>query len=167
MRLPTPPLAAAHKLPRHLFPPQIGAYGAISLKSAHPFALDGTLNMYLHSNNTSGTASLPFNLSSLELQFESSAPSSYTISRSYTLGQLAAQDGTIDGKDPVTRMYNIKKGGWEPFHIQMDGFAPNGTSDAKYDRITVGSCLQKFELCNGVKVPDIYLCLENVSMDTN
>lgn len=143
---------------------QIGAYGAISLKSNSPFSLDGVLSMYMHGNNTAGTASMPFNLSSLELQFESSAPSSYTISRSYTLGQLAAKEGTIDGKGPVSRMVNIKNGGWEPFNIQMASFAPNGTASAQYDRITLGSCLQKFELCTGQKVPDIYLCLENVIM---
>lgn len=84
-------------------------YGALSLRSSVPFPMDGTLGFYLRGANlTAGglglaaasrgalplakegssslNATVPgLQLGDLELQFESSSPSTYTISRSATL----------------------------------------------------------------------------------
>ncbi|RMZ57044.1 hypothetical protein APUTEX25_002276 [Auxenochlorella protothecoides] len=143
----------------------LAPYGAVSLKSNIPFTLDGILGLYIHSTGGATTSSnTSFSLGDLELQFESSAPSSYTISRSYTLSELLNRQGWIDGKSPDTMLHNIESNGWESLKVQMGGFAPSGTDSAKYDRITLGSCLQRFDLCTGKTVPDIYLCLDKLVM---
>jgi hypothetical protein len=78
------------------FTQQVQPYGALSLKSSMPFTLDGTLGLYVRANNLSRIAagsaegskqpgSAGFDLGDLEVQFESSSPALYTITRSYTL----------------------------------------------------------------------------------
>lgn len=147
---------------------QLNAYGAVSLKSNTAFTLQGSMQMFVHSS-TSGSGvnagNNSFSLGDLELQFESSAPSSYTISRSYTLSELVNAQGWTNGKSPDTVLHNIETGGWEQVTIQMPQFAPNGTStSAQYDRITMGSCLQRYQLCSGKTLPEIYVCLDKMSM---
>lgn len=61
---------------------QVQPYGALSLKSSMPFTLDGTLGMFIRGATS---ANLTQQLGDVELQFEASSPSAYTISKSSTL----------------------------------------------------------------------------------
>ena len=82
---------------------QVQPYGALSLKSSVPFSLNGILGFYIKGGDGADSAvdnsssSAPgFDVGDLELQFESSSPSAYTISKSITL-RWALERGTCRG----------------------------------------------------------------------
>lgn len=61
---------------------QLQPFGALSLRSPVPFSLSGVLGLYLRSSPGAGEA---YPVGALELQFESSTPTNYTVTPSRTL----------------------------------------------------------------------------------
>lgn len=139
-------------------------FGALSLKSNIPFALDATLGFFMRgSGNTSAAA-----LSSLELQFENSSPTrGYTITRTLSLGQvLEGQAGEGKSKDGL--LAAIAAGSWTPVKVSMRDFLPDASAqDAggahKADRLTIGSCLQNMAGCSS-DTPNLDFCADRIVM---
>ncbi len=134
-------------------------FGALSLRSSMPFALEGgVLGFYLR-GNTNGSdpaalASAASSLGALELQFESSQPSKYSITRSVTLGDLL---GPAD-------LAAAAAGGWVAVKAPLSAFAQQqaeGDAPFKADRLTVGLCLQRVEGCTAGG-PSLGVCLDKL-----
>lgn len=133
-----------------------------------PFALQGAvLALELAGNGSASTG-----LGALQLQFESSAPASYSLSRPFSLRQLlAAAAGGSSGNGstgPDAALAAIQGGQWWKLTAALDGFVPGGDGGSggawRADRITLGSCLQPGEEgCDpGSAPPAVGLCLDRM-----
>lgn len=146
-----------------------------------PFSLKGMLGLYMRAtpagaltapsgeggNVTAAAGPAPDGgarngtVGDLELQFESSAPGAYTISRSQTVRQILGSDA--GGRRKLAAM---QRGEWVALNATMPDFIRNGSAAAQYDRVTLGSCLQNFELCTTKEMPDIAFCIDKLVMVT-
>lgn len=171
-------------------------FGALSLRSAVPFAIEGALGFYIRGNGNTAPAALgglemqvgggglrlpcrcplPFLSRSLHppqpclplpptspLQFESSSPSRYAITRSITLAEALAAQAVAEGRpatDANAQLAGIAAGQWTAVKVPLAAF--EGQPGFKADRWTLGSCLQRLEGCSSA-APALELCLDQAS----
>lgn len=175
-------------------------FGALSLRSAAPFPLEGALEFFIRGSNTTAEA-----LGSLELQvgngaaggrtqgvqrhlrapwppltppacplrpaslqFESSAPSRYSITRSLPLAELLAAQAAEGGSASADQLLvAMAAGQWTGVKVPLASFAPphQGTDAAVFraDRLTVGLCLQRLDGCSAA-TPAVEFCLQQVQL---
>lgn len=132
-------------------------FGALSLRSPMPFSLEGgVLGFYLRgdSNSSAAAVAAAASLGALELQFESSQPSRYSITRSVALGDLMSAED----------LAAAAAGGWTPVKAPLSAFAqpqPEGEAPFKADRLTLGLCLQRMDGCSA-STPALGLCLDKL-----
>lgn len=134
-------------------------FGALSLRSPMPFALEGgVMGFYLRGDSNAtdpaSAAAAAASLGALELQFESSQPSRYSITRSVVLEDLL---GPAD-------LAAAAAGGWVPVKAPLSAFAQqqaDGEAPFKADRLTVGLCLQRVEGCSA-GAPPLGVCLDKL-----
>ncbi|KAI7846475.1 hypothetical protein COHA_000010 [Chlorella ohadii] len=137
----------------------IQPFGALSLRSSVPFSLDGALGFYIRGNGNSSAAQL----GSLEIQFESSSPRRYSITRSITLAEALAAQAVAEGAPASTGdalLAGIAAGQWTPVKVPLAAFG-EGQPGFKADRWTLGSCLQRLEGCSSA-APAIDVCLDQI-----
>lgn len=149
---------------------QVQPYGALSLKSSVPFSLNGILGFYIKGGagadsaaDNSSSAALGFDVGDLELQFESSSPSAYTISKSITLREVLEGRAAVDGTDAEAELRSIERGEWNAIKVDMKKFTL-GNPGARYDRLTLGSCIQNLDSCTGEAPPELQICLDKMVM---
>ena len=96
----------------------------------------------------------------LPSQFESSAPSSYTITGSKTLRQLLEAQAA-SAKAPLAQ---IEGGNWTRLAVDMSTFGQPGSAGSffKADRITLGFCLQNLADCGQGGAPPLLFCIDRV-----
>ncbi|KAL4457715.1 hypothetical protein ABPG75_012580 [Micractinium tetrahymenae] len=135
-------------------------FGALSLRSPMPFALEGgVLGFYLRANSNStatadAAAGAAASLGALELQFESSQPSRYSITHSVSLGDLLSPADLVAAA----------AGEWVAVKAPLSAFAQQqaeGDAPFKADRLTVGLCLQRMDGCSA-GMPALDVCLDKL-----
>ncbi|PRW55888.1 hypothetical protein C2E21_5030 [Chlorella sorokiniana] len=136
----------------------IQPFGALSLRSSVPFSLEGALGFYIRGNGNSSAAQL----GSLEMQFESSSPSRYAITRSSTLAEALAAQAVAEGAPASTAdalLAGIAAGQWTPVKVPLAAF--EAQAGFKADRWTLGSCLQRLDGCSSA-APAAEVCLDQI-----
>lgn len=109
------------------------------------------------------------------LQFESSSPSRYAITRSVTLAEALAAQAAAGGPAADEALAGIAAGTWTAVKLPLADFArPDGAlaggsggsgavaaGSFRADRLTIGLCLQRLDGC-GQDTPSLSFCLDKL-----
>jgi hypothetical protein len=140
----------------------VHTFGALSLRTTQPFSVDGAmLGMHVRGNmSTPGSAAArQEQLAGLEVQLEAGQGGEYRVSRSATLRELLAQQAAEDGSGAATQLQVIAAGQWVPLRMRLADVAGDGGGQ-RYNRITMGKCLQNMDGCEGDD--HVGICLDHL-----
>jgi hypothetical protein len=67
----------------------------------------------------------------------------------------------VDGSDAEAVLRSIERGEWNAIKVDMKRFTL-GNPGARYDRLTLGSCIQNLDSCSGEPPPGLQICLDKM-----